>query len=273
MSRQKGTEMVGAELLETGRLSEAIERVAGEVKAKPGDLAARTFYFELLSLNGDLDRAAKQADVLASAAGELGGGVNVYVGAIQAERERRAFFHGGPRPRLLSEPPYAGTCLEAVEHNAAGDPNTAMARLQAAAEQECSLHGTLNGSEVHDLTDSHDLLGPFLELVVENHYAWAPWEAVESLSIPEPRYLRDTVWTPASLKLHSGDYGEVLLFSLYVDSHLQSDDVKLGRRTVWEQTSAGFTVAYGQKVIAVGDRDWPLLEIRKLEVEVCRLAA
>ena len=42
--------MVGAELLETGRLLEAIERVAGELKARPGDLAARTFYFELLSL-------------------------------------------------------------------------------------------------------------------------------------------------------------------------------------------------------------------------------
>jgi type VI secretion system protein ImpE len=265
--------MVGAELLQTGRLSEAIERVAGEVKARPSDLAARTFYFELLALDGDLDRAAKQLDVLAAATGELGDGAVLYAGAIQAERERRQFFHGGPRPRLLSESAYAKAYLEAVEHHAAGDSTAAMERLQVAAEDERALRGTLNGNEVHELNDSHDLLGPFLELVMENHYAWVPWEGIQSLTIPEPRYLRDTVWTPASLVLHSGDHGEVLLFSLYVDSHLQVEDVKLGRRTVWEQTSAGFTVAYGQKVIAAGDHDWPILEVRSLEVEACRLAA
>src|SRR5436305_15293024 len=105
--------MVGAELLQTGQLSEAIERVAGEVRAKPGDLAARTFYFELLSLNGVLDRAAKQLDVLAGMTGELSAGAHIYVGAIQAEKERRLFFHGGPRPRVLCDPSYASSYLEA----------------------------------------------------------------------------------------------------------------------------------------------------------------
>ncbi len=266
--------MIGAELLQTGRLSEAIERVAGEVKARPSDPAARTFYFELLSLAGDLDRAAKQLDVLSSTTGELAAGTGLYLGAIQAEKERRQFFHGGARPRVLSESPYASAYLEAIEHQAAGDSQAAMARLQTATEQEQSLHGTLNGSELNELTDSSDLLGPFLEVVMDGHYAWVPWQAIESLAIPAPRYLRDTVWTPASLTLHSGDHGEVFLFSLYVDSYLQeADEIKLGRRTVWEQNPAGFTVAYGQKVLAAGEHDWPILEVRSLEVDACRLAA
>ena len=173
----------------------------------------------------------------------------------------------------MSEPSYAAAYLEAVEHYAVGDSSKATARLQEAAEQTRPLRGALNGSAIDELNDSHDLLGPFLELVMENHYAWVPWEAIQSLTIPEPRYLRDTIWTPASMSLHSGDRGEVLLFSLYVDSHLQPDDIRLGRRTVWEQNPAGFTTAYGQKVIAAGDRDYPILEIRILEVEPCRLAA
>src|SRR5215467_3059815 len=109
---RKENEMVGTDLLKAGRLSEALGRVAEEVKAKPGDLAARTFFFELLSLNGDLDRAAKQLDVLANETGEMG---SLYLGAIQAERERRSFFHGGPRPRLLAEPTYVGSYLEGDE--------------------------------------------------------------------------------------------------------------------------------------------------------------
>ena len=261
--------MVGAELLKTGRLSEAMERVAEQVKAKPGDLAARTFYFELLVLNGDLDRAAKQLDVLSSVTGEIG---SLYAGAIQAQKERCNFSHGGPRPRVLADVPYAKGYLEALEHHAAGESGIAMELLEA-AQSERSLRAMLNGGEVHDLNDSHDLLGPFLELVMEGHYAWVPWESIQSLTIPEPRYLRDTIWTPASMTLHSGDHGEVLLFSLYVDTHLQDDDIKLGRRTVWEQNPAGFTVAYGQKVIAADDRDWPILEIRSVEVEACRLVA
>ena len=266
--------MIGAELLQTGRLSDAIARVAGEVKAKPSDPAARIFYFELLSLAGDLERAAKQLDVLSSTTAELGAGVGVYIGAIQAERERQTFFHGGPRPRLLSDSPYATAYLEAVEYHAAGDSVAAMSRLQAVNEEEHPLHGTLNGNELHELTDSNDLLGPFLEVVMEGHYAWVPWQSIESLTIPVPHYLRDTIWTPASLSLHSGDHGEVLLFSLYVDSFLQeADEIKLGRRTVWDQNSAGFTVAYGQKVLASGEQDWPILEVRSLEVDACRLAA
>ena len=265
--------MVGAELLQTGQLSEAIERVAGEVKAKPGDPAARTFYFELLSLNGDLDRAAKQLDALAGTMGELGSGTHLYLGAIEAEKERRRFFHGGPRPRLLGEVSYAQVYLQAVEHFAAGSSEAAASLLETAAEEERPLRGKLNGADIQELNDSHDLLAPFLEVVMESHYAWVPWTAIQSLEIPLPKYLRDTIWTPASLTLHSGDHGEVLVFSLYVDSHQQPDDIKLGRRTVWDTNPAGFTVAYGQKVIAAGDRDCPILELRTLEVEACRLAA
>lgn len=261
--------MVGADLLKAGRLSEALERVAEEVKAKPGDTAARTFYFELLSLSGDLDRAAKQLDVLANETGEMG---NLYLGAIQAERERRSFFHGGPRPKLLVESPNVSLYLEAVECYGAGQSAAAIERLNS-VESSAPVRALLNGEEVHELNDSHDLLGPFLELVMEGHYAWVPWDAIQSLNIPEPRYLRHTLWTPASLSLHSGDQGQVLLFSLYVDSHLHDEDVKLGRRTTWEQDPAGFTIAYGQRVIATEQRDWPILEIRTLEVKACRLVA
>jgi type VI secretion system protein ImpE len=265
--------MVGADLLQTGQLSEAIERVAGDVRSKPSDPAARTFYFELLSLSGDLERAAKQLDVLRGVSGELGSGADIYTGAIQAEKERRQFFHGGPRPKVLSEPRYAGAYLQAIEHYAAGDDPAAAALLEAAAENDRVLRGKLNGSEIQELSDSHDLLGPFLEVVMENHYAWIPWEAIQSLSIPEPKFLRDTIWSPVSLTLHSGDHGDVLVFSLYVDSHLQADDIKLGRRTIWDTKDAGFTVAYGQKVIASDERDCPILEMRNLEVEACRKAA
>ncbi len=261
--------MVGTELLETSQLSAAIERVAGEVRAKPANLAARTFYFELLCLNGDLERAGKQLEVLAASNAEMVGGASVYLGAIQAEKERRHFFHGGPRPRVLDDPPYANAQLEAVEHYAAGDSATAAKSLQSALEQQGELQGTLNGAQIDELSDTNDLLGPFLEVAMDGHYAWIPWASLQLLSISELKYLRDTVWTPATLALHSGAHGEVLVFSLYVDSHLQPDDVKLGRRTIWPVDANEFTLAYGQKVVASGEIDCPILQLRTLEVASC----
>jgi len=265
--------MVGAELLGTGQLSEAISRVAGEVRARPTDPAARTFYFELLSLSGDLDRAAKQLEVLETASGEIGTGTAIYLGAIQAEKERRQFFHGGPRPQLFVKPRYAEAYLQAVENYAAGETVTSRGILEEADGDWQVLRGSLNGKEIHELSESHDLLGPFLEVVMDGHYTWVPWESIRSLAIPEPRYLRDTVWTPASISLQSAGSGEVLVFSLYVDSHLHPDDVKLGRRTVWETNPEGITVAYGQKIITADEQDYPILGVRALEVEACPLAA
>jgi type VI secretion system protein ImpE len=217
--------MAGMELLKTGPLSEAIQQVADGVRQKPADLAARTFYFELLCVNGDLDRAAKQLDVLSIANPELG--VSIYHGALRAERERRSFFHGGPRPRMLGQSTYASAHLEAVEHYAAGSFSAAANLLQDSAEERASVIATLNGEQVTGIGDSSDLLGPFLEVIMDGHYAWIPWDDIRSLGVPEPRYLRDTVWSPVSLELVSGGHGEALVFSLYVDSQLQADALKL----------------------------------------------
>lgn len=261
--------MVGTELLETGQLSTAIERVAAEVKAKPADMAARTFYFELLSLSGDLDRAAKQLEVLSTAQGEIGSGANVYLGAIKAEKERRQFFQGGPRPRVLGSSPNSTVYLEAIEHYAKGEFATALGLLESAAEQAEPLQGTINGAPFQELSDTNDLLAPFLEVVMDGHYSWVPWSALQTLSIPQPKYLRDTVWCPAELTLRSGGEGEVLIFALYVGSHLQADEVKLGRRTIWSVDPTEFTVAHGQKVITADATDYPILEIRRLELGPC----
>jgi type VI secretion system protein ImpE len=260
--------MAGLELLEAGPLSAAIKQLADQVRAKPADVAARTFYFELLCLNGDLDRAARQLEVLGATDPQLG--VGIYFGALEAERERRKFFHGGPRPRILGHTTRAPAYLEAVEYYAAGNFPGAAKLLQDAAEEPGSFCGTLNGNHVTGLSDTSDLLGPFLEIVMDGHYTWVQWDELQSLSVPEPRYLRDTVWLPVSLELASGGHGEALVFSLYVDSQLQADELKLGHKTIWLSDPMEFTVAYGQKVIATDQADYALMEMRMLEVEPCR---
>src|ERR1017187_9452083 len=56
--------MTVKEFLDAGDLSAAIRQSSEDVKAAPLDHAKRTFLFELLCCAGDLDRAAKQLDVM-----------------------------------------------------------------------------------------------------------------------------------------------------------------------------------------------------------------
>jgi len=262
--------VIGAELLKAGQLSAAVERVAGEVKAKPADAKMRTFYFELLCLTGDLDRAGKQLNVLAAPSVDCDLAVAIYRGAIHAEMERRSFFHGGQSPRVLVETPYLLSQLQAVERHAAGDFPAARISLQSAEELRGEVHGTLNGKAFSDLKDADDLLGPFLEICMEGRYTWIAWESIRTLGLPPPRHLRDLVWAPASIELHSGAHGEVLVFCLYVDSYLHADEeVKLGRRTDSKEDSKEFTIALGQKLVTTTEADYGILEVRTLEVDEC----
>ena len=73
-----------------GRLSVAIEQQTQEVKAKPADVSARIFLFELLCFAGNLDRAEKQLDVVGHQSAEMEIGAEIYRQVLAAERTRRA---------------------------------------------------------------------------------------------------------------------------------------------------------------------------------------
>jgi type VI secretion system protein ImpE len=92
---------------------------------------------------------------------------------------------------------------------------------------------------------------------------------VASVTIPPPKHLRDLIWAPAAVELTIGSLGEVLLPALYAQSYLHQDNqVKLGRATDWRADVEGLALAAGQRLLATGDRDWPLLEIRDIQCEV-----
>jgi type VI secretion system protein ImpE len=79
-------------LFTSGRLEDAISQLSTELREHPTDAQRRSFLFELLSLAGQYDRAAKQLDLLASASPMAEAGASVYRAALQAERVREHMF-------------------------------------------------------------------------------------------------------------------------------------------------------------------------------------
>ena len=225
------------ELFESGKLNEAIDALGAELREHPTDAQRRTFLFELLCFAGNWDRADKQLDILAGADKDRRMGALLYRAAINAERTRQDMF-----PDKL---PANGTAAP--------------------------VGGTLNGREFQSIEDADPRLGARLEVLAGINYMWVPFEHITLIEMDAPKRLRDLLWAPARVHTNEGfegaDLGEVLLPVLAPLSATHSDDaVRLGRSTVWETTPEGGEFPLGQKMLLADGEEFPLLELRRLEI-------
>jgi type VI secretion system protein ImpE len=225
-----------AELYRAGRLSAAIQALGAELRDNPADQKRRTFLFELLCFAGEYDRAEKHLDVLASAGPDALTGTMLYRAAMAAERARNDLFAKKDYPRGEAAP----------------------------------VRGTLNGKPFESLEDADPRIGPRLEVYAAGQYMWLPLEHIASVEIQPPKRLRDLLWSPALVrtgpKFRSLELGEVLMPVLSPFTFRHADDtVRLGRSTVWEEQE-GEVVPFGQRMLVVDGEDFPLLELRHLEI-------
>jgi type VI secretion system protein ImpE len=227
-------------LYREGRLDDAIAALNLEVRDNPTDVQRRTFLFELLCFAGEYARAVKQLDVLARADPDATLGVLAYQRLLDCERERSEMFAAGELPVSEHEP-----------------------RV---------VRGRLNGTPFESLEDADPRVGPRLEVFLGGGYSWIPFEHLTSVHVEAPARLRDLLWAPARLQggdsLSGIDLGEALLPVLTPAASADPDDqVRLGRITKWTELPDGTALPVGQKMLLVDDEDFPLLEVRELEID------
>ena len=223
-------------LFREGKLDEAVEALGKELQRDPTDLRRRTFLFELLCFAGNYDRAAKHLDVIAGASQDAAMGALIYQSALHAERTRQDMFRSGDYPHSTAR----------------------------------SVSGTLNGSPFTSLTDADPRIGARLEVFAAGEYQWLPLEHVASIRMGSPKRLRDLLWSPATLRTGPAfkgvELGEVLLPVLAPGSWEHDDDaVRLGRVTEWVAADGGER-PLGQKLLLVDGEEFPILEVRELDI-------
>lgn len=231
--------MKAHELYHAGKLDEAIESLSAELRSDPTDAQRRTFLFELLGFAGELDRAEKQLGVLGQGSPEAGMGTLLYHSALHAERVRQQMFLAGdyprgPAPRLPS--------------------------------------GTLNGVPFRAIQDGDPRIGARLEVFAAGQYTWIPLEHIASVRLSAPKRLRDLLWAPATVRTGPGfkgvELGEVLIPIMAPLSWQHADDaVRLGRVSEWQELEDGSQAPIGQKLLLVDDEEFPILEVRELDLD------
>jgi type VI secretion system protein ImpE len=238
------------ELYRAGRLTDATKALSAELRDNPTDVRRRTFLFELLCFAGEYERADKQLEVLSQAGPESEMGVLLYRSALFAERQRHDLFERGEFPSA----------------DETGDDRPGRG-------------GTVNEKTFSSFADADPRTGAMLELFAAGNYLLLPMEHVASIEIPQPKKLRDLIWTPAAVRttpaFKGTELGEVLLPVLAPFSWRHPDEaVRLGRMTVWEKLEGlDYQVPFGQKMWMVDEDEVPFLELRALEFNAASVAA
>ncbi len=236
--------MNAKEFYQAGKIEDAVQVLAAELRNDPTDVRNRTFLFELLCFMGELDRAEKQLDILSDISKEAGMGTLIYRSAFQAERLRREMFNKKTFPQTTAE-----STTKAI----------------------------LNGAAVDSVEDADPRIGPRLEVYAAGSYLWLPLAHIASIRMEAPKRVRDLIWIPAIMKTGPKcgglNLGEVMIPALTPFAYRHVDNaVRLGRQTVWEETD-GTTAPAGQKLLLVNGEEFPILEVRTLEFPVASDAA
>jgi type VI secretion system protein ImpE len=223
----------------------------------------------MLAVHGQWGRALDQLNTAAKLDPLALAMAQVYREALQCEVLRAEVFAGKRSPLVFGNPPqWVGALLEALRLTAQGS-HAAAARLRdGALDAAPATAGTIDGQPFQWLADADPRLGPMLEAIVEGRYFWIPIENIRRIAIDAPADLRDVVWMPAHFTWVNGGEAVGLIPTRYPGSEQSDDDlIRLARKTDWAEAAEGLSLGLGQRLLATDGGDFPLMDIRQIDLE------
>lgn len=248
-------------------LTGAVAAAAAAVKTRPADAAARFALIDLLILQGNYERADRQADLAATFAPEQATAIGILRGLLRGMASRADWFERGATPSFPfgpSETDQAALRLALASRDGEADAS-ALDALDTVPERRWRL----NGRAINGLRDADDRTAHLVEAVTAGGaYLWIDLRHVTRMTLAAPRRPRDLAWREARVELHDGSAADLLVPLAYHPpaGHAAEDAHRLARRTDWVETGAGRAVAgLGARCWLAGDDLVALAEVEVLE--------
>ena len=236
--------------------------VRDAIKKAPADSKLRIFLFQLLSVNGDWEKALTQLNLVGDIGPDCMLLAQIFRPLIQCEALREEVFSGKRSPLIFGEPQeWIGLLVHANSLLAAGNRKEAREVLNRALEDAPAVSGSINEHDFEWIADADSRLGPVLEAVIDGKYYWVPFNRVSRISISRPTDLRDLVWISASFTWSNGGESSGMIPVRYAESEKSGDSsIRLARRTDWQDVGEEFFLGQGQRLFATDRGEYPLLE-------------
>jgi type VI secretion system protein ImpE len=266
--------MIAEKLLKEGRPDEALKDLQKAVRDDPANARPRIFLFQLLSVLGDWKRADTQLQVLLEMDSDSMMLARIFEPVLICEAIRADVFAGKRTPIIFGEPPeWIGSLVQAMELFGKGELRAAVEARDKAFDAAPMTAGKINGEAFAWIADADERLGPVLEVILEGRYYWVPFCRIRQVFIEPVTDLRDLVWAPAQFVWENGGQASGHIPVRYAGTERSGDgNLKLARKTEWSN-KGGVNVGMGQRILATDTTEYPLLEIRTLELRSPEAAA
>ena len=256
--------MQADELLRNGDIAGARAFLADELRRAPTNTKARQFFWQLIALVGEWEKAENQLRTLATTQPAAMMLATVYSQAMAAERKRHDVMTGAAKPAsLVGTEPWVEGLLEAFDAANRADPDAA-AKQASALEAAPTTEGSLNGDKFGWISDADQRFGPMLEVIVGDDYGFIPFAAMAKLTSTAPEDLRDSIWLPIEITLKSGQASMAFTPVTYPATRACGDaGCVLGRVTDWIDRG-GLEIGLGQHLLVTDTVECGILDLREL---------
>ncbi len=261
--------MSADDLLREGKLGEALAALQDQIRRDPSNTKLRIFLFQLLSIEGNWERALTQLNVAAEMDPAALGMAQMYREAIRCELLRAEIFAGKRTPMVFGQPPeWIGLLLEALRLTAEAKHEAAATLRSQAFDAAPATAGKIDDQPFQWIADGDSRMGPVIEAVINGRYFWIPMQNILQIDLEEPADLRDFVWTPAHFTWTNGGEMVGVIPTRYPGSESSEDElVRLARKTIWLEAAGDAYLGLGQRMLVADIGEFSLLDVRKIEFE------
>lgn len=278
--------MSADEKLQAGEINEALDELKDQIRKDPSDPKLRVFMFQLFALTGDWGRALTQLNV----AGEMDPSaiamMQVYQSTLGCESLRAKVFEGEKSPLLFGKPEeWLALVLDQAKRAGQGQHEEAAKIRDQAFEAAPATSGTIlvgkeapekdpdgnepEGEPFEWIADADPRMGPTIEVIMNGKYYWIPFNRIRRIDIEPPADLRDLVWAPAHFEWANGGEAVGFIPTRYPGSEASDDHaIRMARKTEWVSPAEDVYMGMGQRMLTTDQGDYPLLEIRRLVLNV-----
>jgi len=261
--------MQAEELLQAGKLTEALAVLEVQIRSDPSNAKLRVFIFQLLSVLGDWERALNQLNVAAELDASNLLMAQVCRVALNCEAFRDEIFAGKRSPLVFGEPAeWIGLLVQANQMIAEGKHQASQKLRERAFDKAAAIAGSIDGKRFQWISDADSRLGPVIEAIIDGKYYWVPFTAIQRVKIEPPADLRDVVWLPTHFTWGNGGETTGLIPTRYPGSEACEDTaILLARKTEWIEQPGDLYLGLGQRMFATDKDEFPLLQIRQIDLD------
>ena len=258
--------MTPEEHLRAGNVDQAMDALRNAIRGNPSDWKLRVFLFQLLSVNGDWEKALTQLNLVGDMGPDCMLLAQIFRPLLQCEALRADVFAGRRSPLIFGEPQeWVGLLVHANALLASGNGAQARQMMDRALEDAPAVAGRINDQDFEWIADADSRLGPVLEAVVDGKYYWIPFNRIARVTLTKPADLRDLVWISANFTWANGGESPGMVPVRYPGSEKSLDGgIRLSHKTDWRDAGDGFFLGEGQRLFATDSGEHSLLETQSI---------